>query len=87
MVKQVETKAVIGNFSPKELRTSVDPMLKDEKSSCRIASPLLALLPALLLESPCLSYWYGIHPCPPKKKSSAIDLFKIANLYPHFLVI
>ena len=34
MVNQVELKAVIGNFSPKELRPSVDPMLKDEKSSC-----------------------------------------------------
>ena len=65
MVKQVETKAVIGNFSPKELSTSVDPMLKDEKSSCRIASHLLALQPSLLLGSPCLSYWYVIHFHPP----------------------
>ena len=68
-------------FQPERVRTSVDPMLKDEKSSCRIASHLLALQPSLLLGSPCLSYWFVITPPPPPLPSSAIDLFKIANIY------
>ena len=57
-------------------------MLKDGKTSFRITSPLLALLPLLLLSSSYLSSWYVIHPV-----VFCHRFIKIAHLFPLFFVI
>ena len=57
-------------------------MLKDGKTSCRITSPLLALLPLLLFSSSYLNSWYVIYPI-----VFCHGFIKIAHLFPLFFVI